>query len=137
MIGMIFLISTLFFGLLGALEYAVPGIWRDIFSFVKIRPLHVSSAVFWILITAIGGVLYYLREHNDGNLSYPKWIKWIFYILAISFVSILISYCFGIFGGREYWEFNQYFSIPITIGWTLFIYVFLIHLFGIESLDIP
>ncbi len=127
-LGMIFLISTLFFGLLGALEYAVPGLWRDVFSFVKIRPLHVSSAIFWILTTAIGGVLYYLREHNEGKLHYANWIKWLYYILAISFTAILVSYCFGIFGGREYWEFNQYFSIPITIGWILFIFIFLKNL---------
>lgn len=122
-LGMIFLLSTLFFGLLGALEYTIPGIWRNIFSFEKIRPLHVSSAIFWILMTAMGAVLHYLREYNGGKFEYISWVKWLFYIMAISLISILISYCFGVFGGREYWEFNQYFSIPITIGWILFIII--------------
>ena len=67
-LGMIFLLSTLFFGLLGALEYTIPGIWRNIFSFEKIRPLHVSSAIFWILMTAMGAVLHYLREYNGGKI---------------------------------------------------------------------
>ncbi|HTO36454.1 MAG TPA: hypothetical protein VLZ72_09450, partial [Flavobacterium sp.] len=65
--GLVFLLSALLFGLAGALEYVVPGFWRDLFSFEKIRPLHVSSAVFWILITAIGSVLYFLKEHNNQH----------------------------------------------------------------------
>lgn len=126
--GLVFLLSALLFGLAGALEYVVPGFWRDIFSFEKIRPLHVSSAVFWILITAIGSVLYFLKEHNNQHLKQQKLIKWAFYIFAFSFVGILVSYCFGIFGGREYWEFHPLFSIPITMGWILFIIVFLSNL---------
>lgn len=123
--GLLFLVSALLFGLAGALEYVVPGVWRNIFSFEKIRPLHVSSAVFWILITAIGCVLYFLKEHNEQNIKNIKNIRLAFYIFAFSFVGILISYCFGIFGGREYWEFHPLFSIPISIGWILFIIVFL------------
>lgn len=123
--GLIFLLSALFFGLSGALEYVVPGFWRDKFSFEKIRPLHVSSAVFWILTTAVGVVLSYLKEHNGQDLKYRKLIQLQFYIFVLSFVGILISYCFGVFGGREYWEFHPLFSVPITIGWGIFIFVFL------------
>lgn len=123
--GLVFLLSALLFGLAGALEYILPGFWRDTFSFAKIRPLHVSSAVFWILTTAIGSVLYFLKEHNNQNLKKLPYVKWMFYLFAISFVGILISYCFGVFGGREYWEFHPVFSIPITIGWVIFIIAFL------------
>lgn len=124
-IGLVFLLSALLFGLAGALEYILPGFWRDTFSFAKIRPLHVSSAVFWILMAALGSVLYFLKEHNNHNLKNLPYVKRMFYLFAISFVGILISYCFGIFGGREYWEFHPVFSIPITIGWIIFIIVFL------------
>jgi nitric oxide reductase subunit B len=124
-VGLVFLLFALLFGLAGALEYALPGFWRDTFSFAKIRPLHVSSAVFWILMGAVGSVLYYLKEHNNQILKKLLYVKWMFYLFAISFVGILISYCFGVFGGREYWEFHPFFSIPITIGWIIFIVVFL------------
>lgn len=124
-VGLVFLLFALLFGLAGALEYALPGFWRDTFSFAKIRPLHVSSAVFWILMGAVGSVLYYLKEHNNQVLKKLPYVKWMFYLFAISFVGILISYCFGVFGGREYWEFHPFFSIPITIGWIIFIVVFL------------
>lgn len=123
--GLVFLFSALLFGLAGALEYVVPGFWRDLFSFEKIRPLHVSSAVFWILITAIGSVLYFLKEHNNQDLKQVNLMKWMFYLFAASFVAILISYSFGVFGGREYWEFHPAFSVLITLSWGLFIFVFL------------
>ncbi|MFA7445699.1 MAG: cbb3-type cytochrome c oxidase subunit I [Flavobacteriaceae bacterium] len=123
--GLVFLLSALLFGLAGALEYALPGFWRDRFSFEKIRPLHVSSAVFWILMGAIGSVLYFLKEHNNQDLKRLNLVKWMFYLFAVSFVAILISYSFGIFGGREYWEFHPAFSVLITLSWGLFIFVFL------------
>ncbi len=126
--GLIFLLSTLLFGLLGAIEYAVPGFWRVIFSFAKIRPLHVSSSIFWILTCAIGGILYYLKEDIGGRLKFEGLIKVIFYILALTFSAILISFIFGIFGGREYWEFNPVFSIPISVGWIIFIIVFVANM---------
>lgn len=126
--GLLFLLSTLLFGLLGALEYVIPGFLKDVFTFEKIRPLHVSSAIFWILTCAIGGVLFYVREEHNGIFKLPNFPKIIFFILAITFSSILVSYIFGIFGGREYWEFDPIFTIPISIGWGLFIYAFITNM---------
>jgi nitric oxide reductase subunit B len=64
--GLILLFSTLSFGVIGALQYVYAGLFRENFSFEKIRPLHVSSAVFWILITACGAVIFYLGKVKDG-----------------------------------------------------------------------
>lgn len=122
---MIFLLSTLVLGLVGALEYIFPGLLKDFFSFEKNRPMHVSAAIFWILSAALGSVLYFLKEHNHAELKHENLVKLMFYILGFTFVIILITYAFGIFGGREYWEFHPALSIPITVGWSLFIFVFL------------
>lgn len=120
----------LIFGLAGALEYVFPGLSKHYVSFEKIRPLHVSSMVFWILTAAMGAVLTFLQEHTGKGIRYPKLLKIQLFIFVITTASILISYFFGIFGGREYWEFHPGFSIPIWIGWVLF----LINIFGsIES----
>lgn len=119
--GLILLCSALLFGLLAAIQYIVPGWGRDTFSFEKLRPLHVSSAVFWIIAGAMGAVLTYLQEHNQQPLKNKALVKWQFYLFATSFAGILISYFFGVFSGREYWEFHPLFAIPITIGWILFI----------------
>lgn len=126
--GMIFLFGALIFGLTAALQYVIPGFGRNEFSFEKLRPLHVSSAVFWIILAAMGSVLSFLQQHNGKQLRKAALTKWQFYIFIISFISILISYSFGIFGGREYWEFHPLFAIPIVIGWILFIINFLYNL---------
>ncbi|HTO15182.1 MAG TPA: cbb3-type cytochrome c oxidase subunit I [Edaphocola sp.] len=119
--GVLLLTSTFLFGLLAGLQYVIPGIGRDVFSFEKLRPLHVSSAVFWILMIATGSVLTYLAEGKERSPLQNKLMKWQYFLFTCSFISILISYCFGVFGGREYWEFNPVFSIPIVIAWILFV----------------
>lgn len=111
----------LLFGLLGALEYVFPGISKGFLSFEKIRPLHVSSVVFWILTAAMGGVLSFLQEHTGRPIRYPKVLKIQFGLFALTFSAILISYLFGVFGGREYWEFHPLFSVPILTAWILFL----------------
>ncbi len=119
-VGLLFLMAALLFGLLAAMQYIVPGWGRDVFSFEKLRPLHVSSAVFWILMAAMGAVLTYISE-GENTVRKPTWIKVQFYLFTFSFAAILLSYCFGIFSGREYWEFHPYFSILIVIGWIVFL----------------
>ncbi len=131
--ALILLSGALTFGLLAAMQYIVPGFGRNTFSFEKLRPLHVSSAVFWIILAAMGSVLSFLQQHNGKPLKNTNLIKWQFYIFVISFSAILVSYCYGIFGGREYWEFHPLFSLPITIGWILFIINFLSNLKGIKG----
>lgn len=121
--ALIFLISALTFGLTAGLQYVIPGFLRNELSFTKLRPLHVSSAVFWIILAAMGGVLSYLKQHNNKELKRPA--RWQFYIFILSFIAILISYFFGLFSGREYWEFHPLFAIPIVIGWFIFIVNFL------------
>lgn len=123
--GLFLLLAALLFGLAAASEYAFPGLWRNTFSFEKLRPLHVSSAVFWIILAAMGSVLSFLQQHREEKLKYGFLVKWQFFMFLFSFTAILISYCFGIFGGREYWEFHPVFSVFIAAGWGIFMIVFL------------
>ncbi|MCC7298301.1 MAG: cbb3-type cytochrome c oxidase subunit I [Bacteroidia bacterium] len=119
--GLLLLSIGLIFGLTGALQYILLGFIKQYISFEKIRPLHVSSVVFWIILGAIGSVLSYVQQHSGKKLHSEILLKIQFYIFCVSIISILISYFFGVFGGREYWEFNPLFALPIGIGWILFI----------------
>ncbi len=109
------------FGLTGALQYLVPGFLKTYLSFERIRPLHVSAVVFWIIFAAIGAVLTYLPEYTGMKIFSPLLFKIQLAIFIISVLAILISYCFGVFGGREYWEFHPLLALPIATGWILFI----------------
>ena len=119
--GLFLLIAGFIFGLTGALQYIVPGFLKQKLSFEIIRPLHVSSVVFWILFASMGVVLSYLQEYTGKKLYYPLLVQLQLYIFCLSVIAIMICYFAGIFGGREYWEFPPVLAIPIATGWLLFI----------------
>jgi len=119
-IALLLFLSALLFGIAGAFQYIVPGLFRETFSFEKVRPLHVSSAVFWIILCACGAVSYYLHEMKRGLWSLRLLrVQW--YLFAGAVILILLTYVAGIFGGREYWEFHPILAVPIVIAWLLFL----------------
>lgn len=119
--GLVFLVIGMLFGLVGAFQYIVPGLFKQYLSFEKTRPLHVSSVVFWILFTATGSVLIYLREYT-GKKVFADWLsQYQLKLFALAALFILSSYVLGIFGGREYWEFSPPLALFLVAGWILFI----------------
>lgn len=118
---MLLLGAGMIFGLIGAIQYIIPGYLKSYLSFEKVRPLHVSSVIFWILFGATGTVLTYLQEHSGRPLYSVALAKTQLFIFAITTLIILVSYVGGSFGGREYWEFNPVLALPIVVGWILFI----------------
>ncbi len=119
--GLMLLAIGVIFGLTGALQYLVPGFQKHFLSFEKIRPLHVSSVVFWIILGAVGSVLIYLQQHTGRNIYSLNLMKIQLIIFIGTIIAILVSYCVGVFGGREYWEFNPILALPIIVSWILFI----------------
>jgi nitric oxide reductase subunit B len=118
--GLLLLSVGMMFGLTGVLQYIIPGFLKQYLSFEKIRPLHVSSVVFWIIFGAIGSVINYVQQYT-GRVIYSQRlvnIQWALFVGTT--ILILISYCLGIFGGREYWEFPPVLALPIIAGWLLF-----------------
>lgn len=131
--GLLLLITGMLFGLTGALQYLMPGFLKNHLSFEVIRPLHVSSVIFWIILAAMGTVLIYLQQYTKRKLYSPLLIKVQYLLFAIPICAILISYCAHLFGGREYWEFHPAFAIPIATGWILFIINFIKLLVGFRN----
>jgi nitric oxide reductase subunit B len=121
------------FGLLGALQYAIPGFLRDVFSFERVRPMHVTSVVFWIILAAMASVVVYLQEFNNTIIYSIKLFGIQFYLLLAAVISIFISYVVGRFGGKEYWEFPPIISIIILIAWILFLINFLKTIKGFKN----
>ncbi len=131
--GMLLLAAGMLFGLTGALQYLIPGFLKSHLSFEMIRPLHVSSMVFWIILGAMGAVLTYLQEYTGRELYSPLLARIQLLIFVISVPAILISYCAGVFGGREYWEFHPALAMPIATGWLLFLINFLRSIDGFKK----
>ncbi|MEI6575349.1 MAG: cbb3-type cytochrome c oxidase subunit I [Bacteroidota bacterium] len=106
-------------GIVASFQFIIPGFFDSI-PFIKSRPLHVSLAIAWIFLCAIGGIYYYVPKYCKTPLfsnKLPVVHLWIFVLTGLVVIS---CYMLGIFGGREYWEFPPALAIPIIISWLLF-----------------
>lgn len=121
--------SLLFLGLLGgilaSISYIQPDFLKNSLGFTALRPLHASSVMFWIMIGASACVysgLYLLVGLDSRTILLAK-IQLALWIIAI--IGIYGSYFTGNFGGREYWEFNPIFALPILGTWGILLYNFI------------
>lgn len=117
-LAMVSLFVGLIGGVLASITYIKPDFLDNFQGLSKLRPIHVSFVMFWIIIGASGGV--YM---GMSILSKSKPIKWIANLqLSLWIVALLgigYSYLVGDLGGREYWEFNPIWALPILLAWLL------------------
>ncbi|MFY7739678.1 MAG: cbb3-type cytochrome c oxidase subunit I [Flavobacterium sp.] len=113
-IGLISLLFGLLCGLLAGFQYITPSFIKEILPFNALRPLHTLFVVSWILLSAIGGIYYYIKPRN------LLLIKVHFWLFVFTGIGIIISYLLKNFAGKEYLEFPSYFYFPIVAGWILF-----------------
>lgn len=118
--ALIMLLIGLFFGILSSICYLVPDFMKDSLGFTTLRPLHVSSGLFWIILGATGcvycGLQLYTEKEISNRADMTQWILWI-----IALAGIFYSYFTKNFGGREYWEFNPIWALPIVMAWIIFL----------------
>lgn len=125
LLSLVMLVTGLVFGLLAGLSYVLPGQLKELPGFVSLRPLHVSSVQFWILLGASGCVFCGLELLNPGKLNRTLGrLQLLLWVITIS--GILRSYFLKDFGGREYWEFNPLWALPLALAWLLFLINFFI-----------
>ena len=96
----LFLLSIgLIAGVLSGLIYIVPQFLKESLGFISLRPLHVSSVMFWIIIGATGcvysGMWYLARKPVVKVLSKIQMALWL-----VALIGIYGSYLTGNFGGR-------------------------------------
>ncbi len=118
-LGLLSLGACVLMGVLGAFKYLYPETLSG-FEFHQLRPIHVSLAVAWIFLAAIGGIYHYLPNYRGLTLAWPKAMQVHFWIFVITGIAILTAYLMGNFGGREYWAYPPALSAPIFATWILF-----------------
>lgn len=118
--GLLSLLLGLLCGLLAGFQYVVPDFIKETLPFTALRPLHTLFVVSWVLLTATGGIYYYLSQNKAHSLSESYWVKAHFWIFILTGFGIVLSYLFRNFAGKEYLEFPSYFYFPIVSGWLLF-----------------
>jgi nitric oxide reductase subunit B len=132
MSALIMLMAGMFLGLISAMTYILPSFMKDIIGFSALRPMHVSSIMLWIILGATGCVYAGLDSIRPGMLS-QRLIQWQWFLWMIAITGIFYSYFNGQFGGREYWEFNPVWSLPIALAWILFIFNFFRTMSGYKN----
>lgn len=78
----VLLVIGLMAGLIGGLQYIIPGFLKEQLSFERIRPMHVSSVVSWIILAAIGGAVTYLQEHTGKKIYSPLLLRIQFFLFV-------------------------------------------------------
>lgn len=121
--GILALLAGLLMGSLGALHFMTDSAVNTGLPFYKLRPLHVTLVLSWVLLTAIGGVYYYLPRIYRHNRFAHRLSLTHYVIFVMAGFGILFSFLFGKFEGREYFEFPAYFFYPVFAGWLIFLVV--------------
>jgi len=107
-------------GVLSSIVYISPDFLKDIIPFNQLRPMHTTTVVSWIVLTATGGIYYYLTQVEKLRLFNPLLGKIHLFLFILTAIGIYYSFVSGKMGGREYFEFLPILTIPILIGWFLF-----------------
>ena len=118
--GLMSLLLGLLCGLLAGFQYVVPDFIKETLPFTALRPLHTLFVVSWVLLSAIGGIYYYLSRNFNEKPTNQLLVKTHFWIFILTGLGIALSYLFRNFAGKEYLEFPIYFYFPIVSGWLLF-----------------
>ena len=114
------LLLGVFFGLLSSLQYVLPSFLKENIPFTKMRPLHVTSVVSWIVLAATGSIYYFLTRIEKFKLYSPRLAKIHLGLFLLTGIGIYISFFANKMEGREYLAFTTILIFPILVGWILF-----------------
>lgn len=118
--GLFALLAGALMGVLISMVYILPDFLTDFIPFNQLRPMHTSFVISWIIMTAIGGIYFYISRVEGMKMYSPNLsIAHLILYLVIA-VLIPISLLTKNMGGREYLEFSPYLILPILIGWVFF-----------------
>ena len=87
-VGVLALLATLVFGLTASIVYIDPKFYKEFIPFNRMRPLHVSNAIAWIVLTATGGLYYYLSLNDKWNWRFPRLIALHFWLFLTTGIAI-------------------------------------------------
>ena len=130
-IALVLFVLGLFFGHLASESYRITQPKSGVMGFLSLRPLHVSSAYLGIITAGLGFltlIIAKIKTTRFGTfLQYMHFSLWV-----IALLGIFYSYFTGDFGGREYWEFNPVWALPIFVSFIVFL-VFYLHQIGFST----
>ncbi len=104
--------------LIGATDLIIP----DLPSPIPLeygRAMHLGLAIFWPFIGTTGMVYYFMVEELGRDIFSLKLVRWQFWLVLISVLSILASLALRVGNGREYLDGLPVFYVGICLGLAL------------------
>lgn len=127
-ITLVLFVLGLFFGHLASESYRITEPKSGVMGFLSLRPLHVSSAYLGIITAGLGFVTLIIAKMKTTRFgTFLQYLHFSLWVIAL--IGIFYSYFRGDFGGREYWEFNPVWALPIFVSFIVFL-VFYLHQVG-------
>jgi len=127
-IALVLFVLGLFFGHLASESYRITQPKSGVMGFLSLRPLHVSSAYLGIITAGLGFLTLIIAKMKTTRFgTFLQYLHFLLWVIAL--IGIFYSYFTGDFGGREYWEFNPVWALPIFISFIVFL-VFYLHQIG-------
>ncbi|WP_188362974.1 cbb3-type cytochrome c oxidase subunit I [Flavobacterium orientale] len=123
-LALLLLFLGVLFGFLASFAYRLSDAKSDFIGFLKLRPLHVTSAYFGIVLGGLACVALAIQR-DAVQRSATRLLKVHLLLWLVALVGIFYSYLTGDFGGREYWEFKPIWALPILLSYFVFLVYFL------------
>lgn len=67
-VALVSLVAAMAIGCIAGIQYLYPSFLKEELAFYQIRPMHVTFALSWIVLSIFGGIYYYLPRICDTNL---------------------------------------------------------------------
>ena len=114
---LVLLFSALLFGILSSWAYLYPEKFNEYLPFYQLRPIHTSSALFYIISGATLCVMLFSSKVFEITALSKKFYKAFIVSWMFTIIAVFVSYAMKKFGGREYWEFPSWLAIPMLVSW--------------------
>jgi len=102
-------------GTLAGVVYVLPNVLSELVPFNVIRMIHTNALIVWLLMGFFGAGYYLVPEEAETELYSPKLAYIQFGLFMFGGLAAVVSYLFGIHGGREFLEQPIWIKMAIVV----------------------
>jgi len=109
-------------GALAGTVYVLPNFLAETLPFNILRMIHTNALIVWLLLGFFGAAYYLIPEEAEREIESPALAYVQLAILLVGGLGAVVSYLFGIHGGREFLEQPLWVKIGIVVAALIFLY---------------
>jgi nitric oxide reductase subunit B len=132
--AMVLFLAQILFGLIGGLQYLIPGLFYNKLDFNTVRMIHINAMIIWMLWGFIGSCYWLVEDESGVPLVGVKLANFAFWLFAIAVAIVVVVFLVVQIGpgnqqslwlineGREYIEAPRWADIGIVVCVLIFFY---------------